>query len=371
MRTVWEYAGADGSAVLVRLYGADGSARLPERLGGLPLTAVGPYCFSGEEIPPRFRRQDVKRCEEGEAFLEGEEPAPLRGGRLKALYLPDTVREVGDYCFYGCGSLETLGFSEGLLRTGNGAFMGCDALKRLEYQTTGDFRALSRVLSDVRGTVKVSVHEGGKEFSLVFPGYYEASVENIPARIFEVHFRGTGYRYRQCFRDGRLELSEYDGLFSLAAGQEEAGLLAGLSACRLSSPEGLSPEARERYLDWLGRHVREAAPYLLKEAEPETLRLLAEAGAFDREAEPEPAKTEKKEKKLDDGAGDFYMASLGEDIVEKAAFEKREEAGERREDALDVLTDLAARSGNTEAVSILMDHRYQRGKKAGKKSFVL
>ena len=78
-----------------------------------------------------------------------------------------------------------------------------------------------------------------------------------------------------------------------------------------------------------------------------------------------------KEKKLDDGAGDFYMASLGEDIVEKAAFEKREEAGERREDALDVLTDLAARSGNTEAVSILMDHRYQRGKKAAKKSFVL
>ena len=80
MRTVWEYAGADGGAVLVRLYGAEGRARLPERLGGLPLTAVGPYCFSGEEIPPRFRRQDVKRCEAGEAFLEGEEPAPLRGG---------------------------------------------------------------------------------------------------------------------------------------------------------------------------------------------------------------------------------------------------------------------------------------------------
>ncbi len=371
MRTVWEYAEMETGIKLCRVYGEDVCPEVPESLEGRSVEAIGPYCFSAEEIPRRFREAQMRRQAAGETFLEAGEETPVRGERLRRVVLPETVKSVGDYCFYGCGKLESIGFSHCLERIGSGAFMGCGSLRQMEYTTSGSFRALAKVLSEVRYAVTVSVTEGEKRFSLVFPEYYEASVENIPARIFEVHFRGTGYRYRQCFRDGRLDLTEYDGLFPLAAGQEPVPVLVRLAYLRLLYPEGLSAEAKERYLDWFGRRVREAGRYLLEQDDLEAIRFLTEAGAFDRTAAPEAVRREERSRKTADGAGDFYMASLGEDIVEGAVREEEDGRSGREEPALDVLTELAAGLGRTEAVGFLMDHRHKRGGTKKKKTFDL
>ena len=161
----------------------------------------------------------------------GEMPGEAAAGeRLEEVILPDTVSVIGDYAFYGCRRLKRIGFSDTLSRIGSGAFIGCGSLDTFLFRErkTGK-NSLSQMLSELRQAVTAEITgtvEGKERRScLVFPGYYEMSVENVPARIFEVHYQGTGYRYRQCFRDGSVDYKAYDALFGLAKNQEPHQIL--------------------------------------------------------------------------------------------------------------------------------------------------
>ena len=90
-------------------------------------------------------------------------------------------------------------------------------------------------------------------WQLLFPGYYEDSIENTPARIIEIKFEGTGYAYRQCFREGHLDMAEYDKLFYLASVQENPSTAVRLALSRVAVPAGLEAKAREEYLQFLRR----------------------------------------------------------------------------------------------------------------------
>ena len=80
-------------------------------------------------------------------------------------------------------------------------------------------------------------------------------------------------------------------------------------------------------------------------------------------------------KEVADGAGDFYMASLGESVLGETEAPEEEQlepgAGQPRQ-ALEVLLEMAGRMGRTEMVGCLMDYRHRKaggGKK--KKTFDL
>ncbi len=386
MKTAWDYIKTGNGIRICRAWGQDTSPVVPAEIEGCPVTEIGPYAFSEADLPRRFRTEGIRQFVTGSDLWEKEEgkesgalPERIAGGRLLAVTLPDTVTAIGDYAFYGCTALKQIGFSGQLSRIGSGAFMGCGKIRRLEFRadredgTDSSWKALSLFLSELRYALTVTVTQAGKKTRLVFPEYYEASVENIPARIFEVHFQGTGYRYRQCFRGGRLDYREYDHLFRLAAGQEPASVLTELAYCRLKYPDGLLKEAKQGYLDWFSAHVREAGAVLLAEEETEKIRFLAEEGAFDG-LFPEEAETEEKTEVVADGAGDFYIASLGEHIVAAKGNGGRDghTAQENAVPALDVLLEMAGRKRQTEAVSCLMDHLHKKqGSAKKKKNFEL
>lgn len=399
MRVEWEYRKLPQGIRILRAWGEAACLEVPEELAGLPVIEIGPYAFSAAELPHRFRVDEAKRqraetkqgnlpektVDQGEPLKKIEKDGPaaryenrIAGNQLQAIRLPSSVRGIGDYAFYGCRELREVAFTDSLERIGSGAFMGCSDVDRLEFLETGiGSRALYQILSEIRYTMEITIRQRERETVLVVPEYYESSVENIPARILELHYQGTGYRYRQCFRDGAIDYRAYDGLFGLAESQETAEVLAMLAYDRLRCPEGLSGEARSAYLEWFSANVREAGEYFLKRDDLPAIRLICEAGGFDGTAKSRRRRTEENRKIVADGAGDFYMASMGEHVLGEAGSEqggKEEEGfgyGEGSEASLDVLIEMAGRMNRAEIVSCLMDYRHRKQGRGRKKVFEL
>ncbi len=390
MRITWDYIKISNGIRIIKIWGEESCLQIPEEIEGLTVTEIGPYAFSAAEVPRRFRvsgdeqrrivtewgvpvqkngaftKMITDTGQTGESKMQGE---PVSGNRLQAVGLPSTVTAIGDYAFYGCGKLEKVAFTDSLQRIGSGAFMGCGAVRRLEITESGlGKNSLYQMLSELRYAIKVTIKSPGRKEEFVVPEYYETSVENIPARILELHFQGTGYRYRQCFRDGKVWYREYDELFRLAESQEPPEVLAQLAYYRIKYPNGFSEEARKGYLEWFSAHVREAGEYFLKRDDLEAVRLICESGGFDG-----TAKTEKRSRGnrrvVADGAGDFYMASMGENVLgeEEAGNQNGkdgEENGEGLEEnpkaSLDILMEMAGRMGRTEILSCLMDYHHRK-----------
>ena len=119
---------------------------------------------------------------------------------LKIIDLPKSIRVIEDYAFYRCLSLEEIHLYAGLQKLGCGAFMGCKKLKKIVIkEVEADIYFLTEILYDFQYEVEVELYyKDGTLVKLTFPEYYEESVENTPARIIEIVFHGSGYKYRQC-----------------------------------------------------------------------------------------------------------------------------------------------------------------------------
>lgn len=406
MRIEWEYMELSGGVRILRALGEAECLEVPEEIGGLPVTEIGPYAFSSAELPRRFwvGEEKKRRTQTGEwevrsgVFHEGVPDGgslgagALAGSCLRAVRLPASLRVIGDYAFYGCRELKEIAFADSLERIGSGAFMGCSGVDRLECLEAGaGGRGLYQMLSELRYAMEVVIRRREDEVALMVPEYYESSVENIPARILELHYQGTGYRYRQCFRDGSLDYRSYDDLFGLAESQEPPEVLARLAYDRLRYPEGLSDEARKVYLEWFSANVQEAGEYFLKRDDLPAISLVCEAGGFEGKAKRRCKKGGNDEGRriVADGAGDFYMASMGEHVLGEMESEQGGETGEGSgcgegieygkgfgsgagsEASLDVLLEMAGRMGRAEIVSYLMDYRHRKQGSGRRKVFEL
>ena len=52
---------------------------------------------------------------------------------LTAVYVPSTVKDIGDSAFFGCNNLDRVSIQGGNLKIGNRAFAGCSSLKRVVF----------------------------------------------------------------------------------------------------------------------------------------------------------------------------------------------------------------------------------------------
>ena len=50
---------------------------------------------------------------------------------IQEIRIPDGIRELGNYTFYGCRNLMTLEMTDSVKTIGGGSFTGCGALRRL------------------------------------------------------------------------------------------------------------------------------------------------------------------------------------------------------------------------------------------------
>ena len=68
----------------------------------------------------------VTKCGD-EAFIDGG---------MTQIVLPNTVKEVGKYCFYGCGHLSNINLPEGIISIGKSAFEGLRSLHTITFPST-------------------------------------------------------------------------------------------------------------------------------------------------------------------------------------------------------------------------------------------
>ncbi len=263
---VLEYTLSGRQATLTGVSASSGRIALPEKLDGRPLTRLGAYCFSARRVEPAC---PVLETTVGEPDPFGRADQPVYGGALTALSLPETVGELGSHCCYGCTRLEELSFYDGLEYVSDGAFKNCRSLSRITlYAPKGNTAALEGVLSQISGFCEVEIHFPEQTVPLIFPGYSEEWEENCPARIFSLDFNGTGYQYRQCLSFQGLDLERYDSLFPTAANNEALEVLLPLVWRRLRVPYALQEKAKALYLDWTKHHLEAMTRWLLDQKQP-------------------------------------------------------------------------------------------------------
>ena len=204
---------------------------------------------------------------------------------LKLIDLPRGIEIIEDYAFYRCVSLEEIHLYAGIKRLGCGAFMGCKKLKKIVIrEVEDDIYFLTEMLYDFQYEVEVEIYYKNGEFvKLTFPEYYEESVENTPARIIEIVFHGSGYKYRQCIRNRQLDFEKYDSRFVFAVAQDFTPTCIKVAMNRLATPKGLKEEARKRYLEYLQQQSLEVAKKICREDDLEGLQVLAENEYFTEE----------------------------------------------------------------------------------------
>lgn len=261
-----------GGLSIQRCYGLDGVVKIPAMVEGQPVRELAAYVLSetvrGRERPP------------GE--LEGE--PEIKGGQVEELVLPGSIEKVGAYGLYNCHRLRKLTFHSTILDWGAGVFTGCTGIRKLDIRVhEGSKSCFKEVLAELRQTLLVDYRDekGTMLARLIFPEFFEESVENTPARIIMREMHGCGHVYRYCFEETRFKAGEYDRLFWQVQIQESKELAVQLAVYRLFWPWELSPEAEDCYWDYVKEHVSMAAAVLLEREETEILTWLAESDQID------------------------------------------------------------------------------------------
>lgn len=299
-------------------------AEIPKEIDGYPVTRIAPYTFSAHMNEKELNLKN---------YTSMEELPALCGDRLTAIYIPDTVAQVGRYCFYNCSQLELISFTDTLRDWGSGAFTGCHSIQRLELYLYGDGRSgLKDILSELPELTVVDYYrvkeEKKEQARLIFPEFYEEGVENTPARLINYTVHGSGMRFRNCFQQRVFSFFEYDSKFEYAGFQEDFPVVAALAEGRLRYPMELSEKARLRYEQFVCEQKESFADYIVEKKDTESLNWLVQ----------------------------FISAQ------EKISQEERAEL-------LGRMTQRALEVGFSEAVGILMDAG--QGKKRKRKSFEL
>lgn len=267
----------DGVRV-IRCYGLDGEVEIPEILDGLPVREIGPYAFA----------QEIRRKEPGEIFYgitgefeeEKEELPPICGNGLRSISLPPSLKKIGAYAFYGCENLESVKAFSLTADLGAGLFTGCYGIQKLDISMVpGERSCLKEMLSELRQTLTLDYRdqEGKLQARLIFPEFFEESVENTPARILMREMHGCGHMYRNAFVGGEFQFMVYDRLFFHVQVEEKPLLGTLLALNRLRYPLQLGGEAKKAYEEYLAGHGREILQAAAKEQDGELLTFAAGA----------------------------------------------------------------------------------------------
>lgn len=285
------YSEALDGICIQRCFGLDGVVQLPDKVGGRPVTELGPYAFSQSMGRAMAARGGLKGplfiwdCETGmsvpgEADTECCQGLPaICGAGVQEIKLPPGTARVGAYAFYGCENLRVFGCSSTILDWGAGAFTGCTGMERIVMRIVpGQRSSLKEILSEMRQLLYVDYldPDGSLKAKLVFPEFYEDSVENTPARFIMREMHGCGHMFRYCFEETTFSFREYDSLFDQVCIQEGARLSSRLALYRLYWPWGLAEEAQEKYWSYIEGNAVHAALAVMECADTAMARWLAE-----------------------------------------------------------------------------------------------
>ena len=325
-----DYIDKSTYVILLRVYTESDTIQIPEQIDGKPVRELADHAFADEPSVLYAESEKRRAVRSGDCWtfqsagagasaasthFSGERterpdasvnaavqnserlstlPPALCGRRLKAVALPDALAAIGNYAFYGCDNLKTVSFPASIRRIGSGLFNSCPALSVLVFRQAVSAAPpatpalLQEVLRTVNHEVEVRLQDpsGQDAVRLLFPEYYEEPKENTPARIIEIIWHGTGYQYRQCFLQRKLQYSQYDSLLPAADAQEMPQTLVRLCLDRLITPAELSRVHLESYVSCLRKRPDALWTFLLADQETDLtdwLRVLERSGYFTEE----------------------------------------------------------------------------------------
>ena len=325
-----DYIDKSTYVILLRVYTESDTIQIPEQIDGKPVRELADHAFADEPSVLYAESEKRRAVRSGDCWtfqsagagasaasthFSGERterpdasvnaavqnserlstlPPALCGRRLRAVVLPDALAAIGNYAFYGCDNLKTVSFPASIRRIGSGLFNSCPALSVLVFRQAVSAAPpatpalLQEVLRTVNHEVEVRLQDpsGQDAVRLLFPEYYEEPKENTPARIIEIIWHGTGYQYRQCFLQRKLQYSQYDNLLPAADAQEMPQTLVRLCLDRLITPAELSRVHLESYVSCLRKRPDALWTFLLADQETDLtdwLRVLERSGYFTEE----------------------------------------------------------------------------------------
>ena len=147
-------------------YGFPLTLRIPASFGGVPVTAIG---------------EDA-----------------VRNGDLTAVYLPATLRSIGNYAFYDFSSLTAVYGAENVIHFGNSAFGSCynlvtlDISDDVEFLGSGCFSGCSKL--EMTFSIAAGEAFDTSPFSQSGISVFVFSAENGEAALTDVHLSGSTVR---------------------------------------------------------------------------------------------------------------------------------------------------------------------------------
>lgn len=265
--------------------GYSGFVRVPEKIQAMPVTELSAYAFSGgwgREKMMSSLEQEVLFCDEEGNPVQAEEkqlPPPISCEALKEIYLPETIRKIGNYAFYNCVELSRVECYSSIKDLGSGLFTGCIGIRYLDFHLTGEpHSCLKEILSELRQELYVNYYSASGNARLLFPEMFEESVEHTPARIIIREMHGCGHMYRYCFDHTEFQFHKYDALFPHLLVQETKRVIGSLVINRLYTPVHLLEHDKNLYEDYLKEHIENIAKQALKEDPAMFLWLVREYG---------------------------------------------------------------------------------------------
>lgn len=266
----------DGTARILRVYALDGVVVIPDELDGHPVSEIGAYCFSDTERLPDTPVQETFIVADGTDSMQFQ---PISGSNLEFLEMPDSVEAIHDFSFYNCKKLQRLQVGQKTRKIGSDVFMNCQCLQTIEIrcgveEASGAAMMLKQISAEI--VIHFLGSPQGSEAMLLYPEYMESYDEIAPAHIFGRNITGEGFRARQLFADGVVQLERYDEILDKAA-VEENGLTVGRMALfRLLYPIALRQEKQRDYEEQLRLHALETAKYYIDLQEIGSLQKMCE-----------------------------------------------------------------------------------------------
>jgi len=277
----------DGGLRLLRVFGTSPEVVIPGQILGQPVTELGAYCFAAGSHAAAYETASEETsggaaAEELEKLLLQGRIRELSGKYIQKIELPETVQALGSFCFYQCTALREIVIGRKLTEIGSDAFMNCLKLKKITVNgSVTEPSGLKQILGQRSIETEVDfVNQGRKEAVLVYPEYSETYEEIGPAHIFSLNIEGEGFRARQCFRNGTVDLAQYDAVFLQAVSKESVRTLCHMAWMRLYYPAALREESRKVYEDYLREQEEHAGAMLVQEKEMDLLVFAGENAYF-------------------------------------------------------------------------------------------
>lgn len=278
-----DYVEQEDGISICRCYGYEDILVIPDEIDGKPVVGLCDHALaqSGSAQRPKDLKQIILH-EEEQGFAKERE---LAGEFLKEVYLPVHLKRIENYAFYFCRNLNTLRFGGNLKKVGSGLFIWCKSLRYLIFENVSkSSHGMEHILADITWEVETRWQfDDGTVVQLTFPEYYEESVENTPARNIDTQWHGSGYKYRQCFRDHSMVYRYYDEIFGYAVGNEFTDTCIRIAMNRLRFPEQLSKEAKMQYEEFMKQHIDEVLKEKIRSEDLEDVRFLARSGLLGKE----------------------------------------------------------------------------------------